>query len=521
MYNVSDEYLQKIKSGIIEDKKISGTIKLSSGDIISLDDDILNESSLEINNKCASNSDITIGSCYVGELNLSIYGDYNRYSFLSANDGGIINLTYILGDQNIKLGNYTIYECTKKNSLLSIKAYDNMIKFNKTMSTSYNSTPYNLVKTICKNCGVDFNMTEAEIKTFGNGDLVCNLSSDYFSTYQAALAEICKILGAIGTVDRDGAFVIKKISNTPCISLDYADLITANISDYDVFYSQLIATDKDNKQVLSKKSNNLNGLNYYISSRLITGKDTEKENIVNNIFDNIDNIIYTPADLTLLYNPIFELGDMITIKADGEILKEDVNVIITEYSYKYNGISSLKSVGSNRFLTSNTSDNSNNSIYSDIKNNSTYISTYQSAEDYTVGNTELNIAKIGYGNGAAEVLVINGQCTIDVTTAGTLKIVYYQDNVKSDYYSEEYLTIGKHVLNFNNFFDTSELTNRFIVYKINVISEDGLAGTIQNGLTKAWVLGTMKISGVFEVNNYFEDVMPLFSYSSTESEFQI
>ena len=84
MYNVSDEYLQKIKSGIIEDKKISGTIKLSSGDIISLDDDILNESSLEINHKCASNSDITIGSCYVGELNLSIYGDYNRYSFLSA-----------------------------------------------------------------------------------------------------------------------------------------------------------------------------------------------------------------------------------------------------------------------------------------------------------------------------------------------------------------------------------------------------------------------------------------------------
>ena len=107
MYPVSSQYIEKINTSNISDRQISGTIKLLNGQTIQLTNDILSGGSLTIDNSCESGSDFQLGSAYIGQLSFSIFGDYSRYAFYQADNGGIINLTYTLID-NIPLGTYTI-----------------------------------------------------------------------------------------------------------------------------------------------------------------------------------------------------------------------------------------------------------------------------------------------------------------------------------------------------------------------------------------------------------------------------
>jgi hypothetical protein len=199
------------------------------------------------------------------------------------------------------------------------------------------------------------------------------------------------------------------------------------------------------------------------------GSEATKQTIVNNIMDELQNIHYTQASTGILYNPIFDLGDLITIKADGVLIKEDTNVLITTINYNYNGSSTLESVGSNRLLIdySNDKTTSDSSTISQLKYNGTYISVFEGLQSYTINSTNKTITSIDYCIGSSDKVTLNGACQIDVTTAGTFEISYYLNGEKDIFETKQLLTVGSHTLNFSCWFDiTEDLQNMYNTFEI-------------------------------------------------------
>ena len=510
MYPVSNAYIEKINTSNITDRQINGTIKLLNGQTIQLTNDILSGGSLAIDNSCESGSDFQLGSAYIGQLSFSIYGDYSRYSFYQADAGGVINLTYTMID-TIPLGTYTIYECTKKGKNITIKAYDNMAKLKKSIRTNNtNGSILSIIDWIMLQCGTELANDRSELSRMPNINTVANVSGSDYSTYQDLFTECLSLIGCIAFADRTGKIRIKKFDQTPVFELTPMVRKSINPSDYDVFYTSLIETDKENLKIISNTGSG-DGLTYNLNNKFVTGTTSVKRTIVDNILDSISHINYTPCDMTTIFNPIFDLGDMITIKQDGIILKEDINILITSFKYSYNGSSTLKSVGSNRFLTesglSNSTSSAMSSSYNNLKNQGTYISTYENASSYSVSTSAKSIAYLEMETGESEKAALSGQAYINVTTAGTLKIEYALNGVKDNFYVEEYLTTGKHILNFCTWFDLSTNEQNSVNYYDIYVSSSDLKGNIPINKIKVYVLSSAVSEGLFDMNNKFEEII--------------
>lgn len=513
MYPVSSQYIEKINTSNISDRQISGTIKLLNGQTIQLTNDILSGGSLAIDNSCESGSDFQLGSAYIGQLSFSIFGDYSRYAFYQADNGGIINLTYTLID-NIPLGIYTIYECTKKGKNITIKAYDNMAKLKKSIRTNNtNGSILSIIDWIMLQCGTEL-ANRNDIVRMKNSDVVVNVNGTDYSTYQDLFIECLSLMGCIAFADRTGKIKVKKLDTSPIFEL--TPMVRKNItpSDYDVFYTSIIETDKDNLKIVSNTGAG-GGLTYNLNNKFVTGTTAVKKTIVDNILDSISAINYTPCDINTIFNPIFDLGDMIKVKQDGIILKEDINILITSYKYSYNGSSSLKSVGSNRFLTesglSNSTSTALSSAYNNLKNQGTYISTYENASSYNVSTTATSIAYLEMETGESEKAALSGQAYINVTTAGTIKIEYALNGNKDNFYVEEYLTTGKHILNFCTWFDLTTNEQNSVNYYDIYVSSSNLKGQIPINKIKVYVLSSAVSEGLFDVNNRFEEILDTYT----------
>ena len=510
MFNISEAYIKKLEESNITDRKVTGTIKLLTGEQIEIDNNILKNGSLTIDNRCSSNSDISLGSTYIGQLSISFYGDYDRYSFYKADQGGVVKLKYTMIDE-IPLGVFNIYECTKKGSNISIKAYDNMSKLNKSLgSNNVNGIVVDVLKWIAKECGIEFANSYDDIAAMNNAKVVCNITSDTYKTYQNVLSDILVLLGCFAFANREGKIEIKSFSNNSCFTLTSKMRTSINPTDYDVFYTSLVATDKNNVKFTASEGNG-DGLTYNISNPLITGTNAGKNKIVMNIMEKLSAVKYTPCEIGIVYNPIFDLGDLITVKADGKILKEDIDILITEYRYTYNGKSTIKSIGSNRFLlSSGVSNNSSafSSAYNNLKNNGTYISTYKSISSYSINSSKKSIAYLEMETGESDKTALNGQCVINVTKAGTLKISYSINDVDDTFIPEQYLTTGKHIINFSNWFNLDAKNhNNVNYYDIKLWSSDGLTGTVAADAVRVYILSSAVSEGIFDINNEFVEII--------------
>jgi hypothetical protein len=513
MYNVSNEYIEQISTGKISGKEIHGTITLLNGEVIELSNEIIFNSSLKINNSCDNGSDICIGSAYIGELKLDVFSDENRYLFNTAREGAIININYKLGSQIIPLGIYTVYSCVRVGKKLSISAYDNMCKLNKNIgSGTVNGTPEDLLNWISRKCDIVFNINN--INDFVNHDVICNVSGENFSTYQSVLSEVCELMCCFAFANRSGEIELKKFQTEPCFELTEKMRKNTKTNDYDVYYTELVEKDTSNIKWVAVAGDG-SGLTYRMNNVFIMGSEATKQTIVNNIMDELQNIHYTPASTGILYNPIFDLGDLITIKADGVLIKEDTNVLITTINYNYNGSSTLESVGSNRLLIdySNDKTTSDSSTISQLKYNGTYISVFEGLQSYTINSTNKTITSIDYCIGSSDKVTLNGACQIDVTTAGTFEISYYLNGEKDIFETKQLLTAGNHTLNFSCWFDiTEDLQNMYNTFEIKIKTSDG-AGTIGQNKIKTYILASSSSDGLWKANNVFNENIPFLEYS--------
>jgi len=507
MYVVQNTYETNMKNGKYDpNRTITGTITLTNGVVLPITDAVLKTNTLDINNQCASNS-LEIGSTNVGECTFEFNTSLYIYDLYDAE----VKLYYDAWGEHIPLGVFFVTEAVRKTSnWLSIKAYDSMSKFDENLGNfSTNGTAYSILVWLCRQVGITLGNTEAEINQMENSDVILNISSNEYNTYREALKDVSAVLGGFSYIDRFGQLKIGQYRESSNYQLTARERISAEVSEYKTWISEIDITVDSVSYKATTGTND--GLTYALTNKMIKGLVSTIQPIIDNILDAVKAVKYTPADYKILYNPIFDLGDMVEVPADGRVLKNKVYTVITSFDYRFQGTSSIKGVGESIFLSKRSKSNASTAADSAIaiaKNNGTYIETYSNVEAYSIGTTRKNVVTIEYGNGTADVIVLHGQCCINCTTPGTVQLIYGVDGEDESFSPKKQLVAGYNIIDFYCYYLEPE-QNWLSYYTVDLVSEDAVA-TIAIGDIRADVMATMYGNGRFLVDNIFDELIPYY-----------
>ena len=213
MYDVSDEYMQAISSvSFVEDLKGSvGRVAFGMENVI--------KGSFSISNQCCGSSSVEIGQVYVGELDCKFIGlniQRKAYKGLQV----IPQHGVLVGDEfeYVPLGVFTIDKAEWSEDGISVTAYDNMSKFDKTFSiTSTNGFVYDFLNYACQRCGVELGMTKAEIEELPNGKENFDLYEEVndIKTFRDFLSWIAQTTATNAFVDREGKLYLRAYDVNP------------------------------------------------------------------------------------------------------------------------------------------------------------------------------------------------------------------------------------------------------------------------------------------------------------------
>lgn len=125
-----------------------------------------------VTRQCSGSSEIELGTVYYAELGLSLFSDIDRYTLEDAR----ITLDFHLqleggGIETIPMGVFYIAEANRRIKTLEIKAYDAMLKLDKSFNKGLSGAqPYDFLSILSKSCKVELAQTKEEIEALTNGE---------------------------------------------------------------------------------------------------------------------------------------------------------------------------------------------------------------------------------------------------------------------------------------------------------------------------------------------------------------
>ena len=349
MYSVSKEYLTAIR-GTTRTDRISGKITLTNGTVIQLDNSGVIAGSVSVDNQCVSGQELAFGSVYMGQAALQLRTELSSVAFYDA----ALELDYQLQLSDgswyaLPIGRYTVAEAERTATVVSLTAYDNMLKLEKTYAgTVLQGDAYTMLGQIASVCGVTLGQTEKEIKALSaNAEITRQLDGSYHvSTWRDCAGAIAQLLAGFATIDRLGRLVIRQFAESPCATLGEDARNSAKISDFSCHYAALrIETDTD---TFTAETDGDDGLEMSITDMPLAESGTAaiRQKICDALFAKLTKLDYTPATVTLPGDPAIELGDRLTLPGkNGE-----AETLVTHLVWKFRGAATLKGVGKNPYL---------------------------------------------------------------------------------------------------------------------------------------------------------------------------
>lgn len=371
MYEVSEKYRQAIR-GRSRKFEWRGTITTTTGRVYHFTTKDIVKGSGTLTRSCSGSTSLEMGSVYAAELDISLFLNVDRYSLYDA----VIDLSFVFRHretrtwnnlrsaswdsiratewnvqytpEEIPMGRFVISEATRTLTVLQLKSYDFMLKFEKNMVTSGNTrTPYGWLQFACNACGVSLGVTEEAVAAMPNGTK--NLSwtnTDDVKTYRDLIAQVATVLCGVCQIDRSGALTVIPFTNTPVMDIPASWRYSSKIADYITKYTGLYATYRAGGVTEYYKVEPDDGLIYNIGTNplLQIAAAAERSRILQAIIDNLAATTYTPFEAEIPGDPALDPMDVLSLsggQARGEV------ACITEIVYRINGKSSIKCVGEN------------------------------------------------------------------------------------------------------------------------------------------------------------------------------
>lgn len=447
MYNVSNAYKYAIRQNTTE-SKIRCLITLLSGESFEITDEDIMAGTFSINNACVSGNEYELGSVFMGELKCIIKNNIDRYSLYGAKLAPVYSLK--LADnsfEDVPLGIYYVYEANRTYSEISIKAYDQMNKFDKTPSGVSSGKPSELVSFISQVCGVELGMTLEEIDNlspqYEGGDPIpvrCNVND--YATWRDVISDIAMTLGAFAYIDRFGRLNFRRFK-TDTITLNNNHIKSATISDYEVKYDgintiideQVYYAGEEEGHILEIQNNLWN-----------TGETGEKQIIVDTVWETVENDNYIPIKLDYDGDPSFDLGDEITF----QINNENFASVIQIFTWTHKGGMKIESVGSNPILEDATSTISKvyKQLSNEIQSGAFGVESTINLAEIEIDTTKKLIAEIECYCSQEVDIIISGQAVL-LNTEDNEYDVYYEINENENIWQPSFEEFaGKRLINF-------------------------------------------------------------------------
>ena len=371
MYDVSESYRNAIRS---HSRKFEwrGTIKTTDGKTYSFTSKDIVKGSGTLTRSCSGSTSFELGSVYSAELVISLFLDVDRYSLYDAeidlffvskyrvqrrwNDLRSISWDSLRTSrwreqtttEEVPMGKFVIAEATRTLTVIQIKAYDYMLRFDKNLVSSGSArTPYGWLKYACEACKVTLGVAEETISAMTNGTQSLswtNLEED--KTYRDLIAHVATVLCGVCQIDRTGALTVIPFSNTPVMDIPASWRYSSKIADYITKYTGLYATYRGGGLTEYFHVASDDGLIYNIGTNplLQIASTSERSQIIQSIINHLSTTTYTPFEAEIPGDPALDPMDVLSLsggQARGEI------ACITEIVYRINGKSHVKCVGEN------------------------------------------------------------------------------------------------------------------------------------------------------------------------------
>lgn len=314
--------------------------------------------SFSITNQCSSETELSIGQVYVGELNISLTGlTIDRYSLYGKRIIPTYGIYVNSAWRNIPLGTFIISEVEVTNKGIDIRAYDNMSLFDVPFeATSLSGTPRNLAVAACNACGLTLATTATQFNAFVNHGVTLtatqttdsegNNSIPQFSTYRDVIAAIAQVSCCNVLINRSGEVVFQPYPSTAVATIDISHRMAGGMTaDYETYYDSILYTDPATKKQTKYSRSNPSGLTMDLGDNPLINTAAVRNAILNGL-----TFRFHPFRMNVLNAPLYDLMDCIYLPdgiGDGTKL-----YCITKYTWTYHGSYQLVGAGQDPKLVS-------------------------------------------------------------------------------------------------------------------------------------------------------------------------
>ena len=440
MYSASADFITAIKSNI-RDISWSGTITTTGGTVYSFtDDNLINGGSIT---RMISQQSLRIGTVYASSIALEVilagasrYELYGAAVEISCSIDGALDV--------IPMGKFTVAEAYQTSDHITIKGYDNMVKFDDVAFVPSShltiQKPYEWLTEMCTACGVTLGSTSAQISVMPNGsrktgfaDVVSDVKS-----WRDVLGYLATYLGGYAYIGRDGKLYIGQYGSTSADTVPSSFRYSSNLSDYRTTYDGINAIYKNDGVQEYTTNTNTGGLvlELGVNPFLQITDQTNRMDALQEIIDAWDGIYYVPFDSDMPLVPTYDPGDVLTF-TDNQASVYDIGAIC-EITYNIGGQMHIKCSGDNPRLASaqdrytkivsSVNENTNNG--QQVGGKDFWLLMLTNEEQITVSSTEIQIAEIEYNQstyGQRLEMILTIDATLSATAIVNIRVTVDDD----------------------------------------------------------------------------------------------
>ena len=402
MYPVSSAYVNAMREPDRPYDEVYGTITLTSGVEIDLDTSVMPNNSISISRQCIDGGELMLGGVFSDTLKISILTDLSRYAFY----GATIELYYKvqIGTENnepvyevVPLGVFVVADAERPNDRVNLTAYDNMTLLDKNIGgITISGTPWEVLSEVSNQTGYALSFTQSDLSNFINYTYQLQASEEQgIKTYREVVKEVCQQLGCFACDDKTGKLRLKKFSMNADLTLSYGDWYSIVPADYECNYVALSITSLQGTFTKTDPDPNLVGNIMTIDDApaFDYGSQTATSEKMDNLFNMLTEIDYTPADIEMPSDASFECGDRLSLNLrDGTT----ISTLITSLEWKFHQGMSVVSEGINPYIAGSSAitTESNRILSQAVERSRLQFISFTNSSEVVIGDTET--AEIGH-----------------------------------------------------------------------------------------------------------------------------
>lgn len=505
MYAVSNDYIKQI-TGQSARTNWYGTVESTSGIVYTFDSSNIMEGSGKITREICTGDDIEIGTTCSAELDIDLLlPNVDRYDLY----GGTISLFFQLqladdSWETVPVGVFTISDPPERSqNIVSISAYDAMLKFNKDFGATISGTPYYLLTYACSACNVELGTTQEEIANYANGTIeTYTYAEAELYTYRDLVGYIASYMGCYACIGVDGKLYVQPYRMSAIRTIPSSWRYEYTPQDYEAYYTTLTSYFEVSQETESV-SFGIGGLTYELGSNPLIqfNADSVRKSVLKNILTTISQISYTPFTASTPCDPSLTVGDVLNFTGNHAV--DGKHSAITKQVITINGGMELTCVGSNPNL--NVKTEKEKAIQTASKNSNKdgmYYYDYVNSESISIADGETaQVILFNYTTNKETHVDFHGQVKCSIETTETY-------DKSTDAYTEEdgviyviYKSGGAEVTEYypiDTFFDGVHLLNLLWTWwaSANIISDfevlircEGCSIEIEQGSSRGYIAG--------------------------------